>query len=263
MPPLVSVLAIAFLYLGVIFSFLFTYQISTVITMDIDGFLLLLPLNQLIMTAHIVTESVLSYEKDEQRSSKIDSIPVLSKINKLLENAKLWPLFGVIMLVPVLGILLIILILFGQGPNALIKMWTETSDFALSKQVAPQNLYYDEHYLCTVAAGGHRKVVKPKRRGVRHGHEVIVNRQLCVANAFEQILEIHTPKFHKRLRHFYDTYGFPIAKLIKSRYVADLVWFIMKPLEWLFVIVLYLTEVHPEDRIALQYTGKRVEDFID
>lgn len=35
----------------------------------------------------------------------------------------------------------------------------------------------------------------------------------------------------------------------------------MKPLEWLFLIVLYLTEVHPEDRIALQYTGKGVHDF--
>ncbi len=27
----------------------------------------------------------------------------------------------------------------------------------------------------------------------------------------------------------------------------------MKPLEWLFLAVLYLTEVHPEDRIAVQY----------
>lgn len=35
----------------------------------------------------------------------------------------------------------------------------------------------------------------------------------------------------------------------------------MKPLEWFFVIVLYLTEVHPEDRIALQYTGKGLQDF--
>ena len=41
----------------------------------------------------------------------------------------------------------------------------ETSGWNLSRRVAPQNVYYDEHYLCTVAAGGHRKIVKPLRLG--------------------------------------------------------------------------------------------------
>lgn len=44
-----------------------------------------------------------------------------------------------------------------------------------------------------------------------------------------------------------------MARLIRSRYAADFVYFLMKPLEWLFLAVLYLTEVHPEDRIAVQY----------
>ena len=105
-------------------------------------------------------------------------------------------------------------------------------------------------------AGGHEKVVKPIRLGRRHGHEVIVNRQLCIANAFEQVLEERTPGFHRALRHFYDTYGFPVARLIHSKYTADLVYFIMKPLEWIFLCVLYLTDAHPENRIAVQYTGK-------
>ncbi|MFX3822726.1 DUF6688 family protein [Streptococcus suis] len=35
---------------------------------------------------------------------------------------------------------------------------------------------------------GHRKVVKPIRMGERHGHRVLVNRQLQIENAFEQIL---------------------------------------------------------------------------
>ncbi len=117
--------------------------------------------------------------------------------------------------------------------------------------------YYDEHYLCTVAAGGDRRIVKPIRMGIRHGHPVVVNRQLCVANAFEQILEERTPRFHKAVRSFYDTYGFPVAGLIKTKKAADAVYLIMKPLEWIFLIVLYLTDVNPEDRIALQYTGIR------
>lgn len=88
-----------------------------------------------------------------------------------------------------------------------------------------------------------------------YGREV-VNRQLCIANAFEQVLEEYTPHLHKAVRGFYDKYGFPVAKLIKKQWIADIVYFIMKPLEWLFVIVLYTIDVHPENRIAVQYMGK-------
>ncbi len=165
------------------------------------------------------------------------------------------------MMIPLIGIMIIVLLLFGQAPDAAIKAFTETSDFLLSTKVSPQNLVVDEHYLCTVAAGGDRKIVKPLRRGIRHGHAVTVNRQLEVANAFEEVIMVRTPAFHRHLRHFYDTYGLPVARLIKSNIAADSDYFIMKPLEYVFVIVLYLTEVHPEDRIALQYTGTTLEKF--
>lgn len=99
-------------------------------------------------------------------------------------------------------------------------------------------------------------MVKPIRMGVRHGHPVIVNRQLCVANAFEQILEERVPDLHRRIRNFYDRYGFPIAKLIRSPYAADVVYFIMKPLEWVFLLVIYASDVKPENRIAVQYLPK-------
>ena len=171
------------------------------------------------------------------------------------------PILGLILVIPVIGIMVVALVLFGQAPDAAIKAFTETSDFLLSTKVSPQNLYQDEHYLCTVAAGGDRKLVKPIRRGLRHEHEVIVNRQLQVANAFEEELMIHTPKLHRKVRDFYDTYGFPVAKAIKKNWIADLVYFIMKPLEYLFVIVLYAVEVHPEDRIAIQYTGTNLDAF--
>ena len=160
---------------------------------------------------------------------------------------------------PILGMLISFLTLLGQAPDAIIKAWTETADWNLSNRIAPQNIQVDEHYLCTVAAGGHKKIVKPIRLGQRHGHEVIVNRQLCIANAFEQILEERTPKLHKRIRGFYDKYGFPISKLIHFKYVADFIYFIMKPLEWLFLIVLYLVDREPENRIAVQYMGESFE----
>ena len=43
--------------------------------------------------------------------------------------------------------------------------------------------------LCTVALRGHEKLVRPTRMGLRRGERIVVNRQLCVANAFEQLLE--------------------------------------------------------------------------
>ena len=72
-----------------------------------------------------------------------------------------------------------------------------------------------------------------------HGHEVVVNRQLCIANAFEEVIQEKTPRFHRAIRSFYDKYGFPVAKLIKHKWSADIVYILMKPLEWIFLIVLY------------------------
>mgnify|MGYP005782217601 FL=1 len=97
------------------------------------------------------------------------------------------------------------------------------------------------------------KIVKPIRKGMRHGHEVIVNRQLCIANAFEQVMEEYTPVFHRHIRKFYDKYGFPVARAIRSPYIADVVYILMKPLEVMFLLVLYTVDVNPENRIAVQY----------
>lgn len=257
-PPLVTVLAMAAVYLGGALLVIFTWQVYA----DwMDLYLVLVPLNYFLITARMILVKMDEYREDPERSSKIDSVPFLGAVNHLLKEAKRWPAAALLLMWPLLGILILILLLFGQAPDAVIKAFTETSDFRLSTQIAPPNVMVDEHYLCTVAAGGDKRIVHPIRRGIRHGHEVTVNRQLCVANAFEQILEERTPELHRRVRHFYDTYGFPVARMIRKRWIADLVYLLMKPLEWFFVIVLYLTEVHPEDRIALQYTGKGLQDF--
>lgn len=257
-PPLVTVLAMAAVYLGGALLVIFTWHVYA----DwMDLYLVLVPLNYFLITARLILVKMDEYREDPERSSKIDSVPFLGAVNHLLKEAKRWPAAALLLMWPLFGILILILLLFGQAPDAVIKAFTETSDFRLSTQIAPPNVMVDEHYLCTVAAGGDKRIVHPIRRGIRHGHEVTVNRQLCVANAFEQILEERTPELHRRVRHFYDTYGFPVARMIRKRWIADLVYLLMKPLEWFFVIVLYLTEVHPEDRIALQYTGKGLQDF--
>ena len=154
---------------------------------------------------------------------------------------------------PLLGFIITILVLLGQQPDSMIKAFTETSDWLLSQKLSPPTVYYDSHYLCTVAAGGHRRLVRPLRMGVRHGNRIIVNRQLCIANAFEELISDKMPRFHRVIRHVYDTYGYPISKHIKTPLAADVTYLIMKPLEWLFLLVLYLCDREPENRIARQY----------
>ena len=249
LPPLVSVAAISAMYLGTAECILWILQIF-----DREYLLLcLFPANCILICAKTVRNKMREWNHRENGPLADLKNPLLNLLNRKLYDARLWPLAAFLLMWPLLGICIAVLTLFGQRPDAAIRAFTETSDWNLSQQTAPQNLYYDEHYLCTVAAGGHRRVVKPLRRGLRHGHPVIVNRQLCVANAFEQLLEERVPVFHRHIRRFYDTYGFPIAKLIRSPYAADAVYFLMKPLEYLFLLVLYSCDQNPENRIAVQY----------
>lgn len=247
-PPLVIVIGIAAMYIGMAECILWIVQVALG-----QPFLCLFPANCILIGMKAIAHKVYEWKQLQKGASVTYQYKAFNRLNQKLINANLWPLAGFIVMLPLLGIFIAILTLFGQQPDAFVRAWTETSDWQLSQKIAPQNVYRDEHYLCTVAAGGHRRVVHPIRMGERRGHRIVVNRQLCIANAFEQLLEERTPRFHRALRNFYDTYGFPIARLIHSRFVADIVYFIMKPLEWLFLIVLYCCDVKPENRIAVQY----------
>ena len=55
------------------------------------------------------------------------------------------------------------------------------------------------------------------------------------------------------VRYIYDTYGYPVSNLITSPLRADLIYIMMKPLEWIFLFVLYLLDLRPEQRIRNQY----------
>lgn len=256
LPPLVTVLSISGMYLGIGECVLWCVQIwgSHAFLNDLDGVLCLFPLNCIFLAVRLIRKKMAEWNRLESHGGDAYADkPVLNGLNCFLRKSQYWPLAAFVLMWPLLGILIAILVLFGQKPDAVIKAWTETADWRLSERTAPPQLYYDEHYLCTVAAGGHKKVVKPLRMGERHGHRVVANRQLCIANAFEQILEERTPRFHRAVRHFYDTYGFPVARLIRTKKAADVVYVIMKPLEWVFLLVLYLCDANPENRIAVQY----------
>lgn len=258
--PLAIVIAISALYLGMLQNVVFMIQIHYAEMTDlIHLFLILLPLNCILISIRVIRAKIVEWK--DHRSDRYQGNGFFDHCNRFLSRSTRWPLAAFVLVLPLLGVIVIGMLLFGQRPDSIIKAWTETSDWTLSQHQSPPNVTVDQHYLCTVAAGGHQKIVKPIRRGVRHGNEVIVNRQLCIANAFEQLLEERTPRFHKIVRSFYDKYGFPLSKLIRSKTVADIVYLLMKPLEWIFLFVLYLADTDPESRIIIQYTGKRLEDI--
>ncbi|MBB6635077.1 DUF6688 domain-containing protein [Cohnella thailandensis] len=158
---------------------------------------------------------------------------------------------------PVQLVISLVLGLFGQRPDGIVRAFLDTSGYHLSKLPAPppEMLPGDGHYLCTVAARGHSRVVKPLRAGIRHGEAIPVNRQLLIANAFENVLEQYAPTFHRKVRRLYDKYGFPISRHIRTKVAADIVYLAMKPLEWFFLLVLYTVDAKPENRIHVQYSG--------
>ena len=250
-PPLVTVLCMAPQYLMIITLVVWCIQFKD-ITNSLP--LMILPFNIVVMILTLIRIKIAewnaSVEHDEALYGKNAFFRAL---NKCMAKSSRWPVFAFVAVIPLLGVMLLILTLFGQQPDIIVKAWTETADYAFSQKIPPEVLPYDAHYLCTVAARGHKGLVHPLRLGERNGTVVTVNRQLEIANAFEQVLEEHTPRFHRLVRNFYDKHGLPIARLIHGKFSSDLVYILMKPLEWIFLIVLYLTDPNPENRIHVQY----------
>lgn len=65
-----------------------------------------------------------------------------------------------------------------------------------------------------------------------------VNGQLRTLRAFEEKLARLHPAFHGRLRRLYNRVGPPVAACIRSPFIADLVYLLLKPIEWLARIYL-------------------------
>jgi len=255
-PPLVSAVLIALTYIGNI-----QLPILSVQLFKPHKLLYFIPpavyaLNFLLVTVRAIRAEIadqLQYlsHNNSEGAGRIDRL-----LYRMLDRSTKWVTLSFILLLPIIGIITVLLILFGQEPSGMVKAFTETADWTFSQRIPPPPEYYMGHYLCTAAAGGHRKIVRPTRYGIRRGERIIVNRQLCIANAFEDLIQERTPRLHKRIRRFYDTHGYPIATKMTTKTRADIVYILMKPLEWIFLLVLYTFDADPESRIAVQYTEK-------
>jgi disulfide bond formation protein DsbB len=172
-----------------------------------------------------------------------------------------------ILCLPILAILTAILLLVGQKPDSLVRAFTDTYKHGFSQwDYKCDNVQCGGHYLCSVAANGHTKIVKPQRRGIRNGHNIICNRQLLISNAFEDLIQDRLPFLHKPIRRHYNKVGNLIHKyydIFNNKFVSDFIYILMKPFEWFFLLTLYTFDRKPENRIAKQYISSTDRQQID
>lgn len=251
--PIISAVSIACTALGIIAGFFIYIQLETNFEpLHLYGWLYLANIILLAIRRinfHITEHVRLVNERETVFRSKFGAW-----LGKIMSKVSTMTLFSFALIFPIAVILEILFIIFGQGPDGFIKAFTMTADWTFSTQTPPPPIEYEGHYLCTVAAGGHKNIVRPLRYGKRLGSKIIVNRQLLTANAFEDLIMEKLPRFHKAVRGFYDKYGYPVSHHITSPLRADIVYVLMKPLEYMFIFVLYLCDSHPENRIAVQYS---------
>lgn len=260
LPPLISAFSIASVLLGLIAGIFLYIQLLYNCNDWIYLFCLLYLANVIMLAVrrirfHITEHVRIANERETAYRTKFGAW-----LGKIMSKVSTMTLFSFALIFPIATILEILSLIFGQGADGFIKAFTMTADWTFSTQIPPPPLEYNGHYLCTVAAGGHKKVVKPLRYGKRIGHYIVVNRQLLIANAFEDLIAEKMPKFHKAVRGFYNKYGYPVSRHITTPFRADIVYIMMKPLEYIFVSVLYLFDSQPENRIAVQYSDYKRRD---
>ena len=195
--------------------------------------------------------------------NKIQASGILSKISLSILNLNpimKYPLL-VLLLIPVIILLSLLLILFGQKPDSIIKAFTDTYKHGFSQlDYMCDNVSCGGHFLCSVGANGHKTIVKPIRFGERNGSKIICNRQLLISNAFEDLIQDKLPETHKFIRNNYNKVGNLVHRyyyIFNIKIVSDLIYLLMKPLEWLFLLILYTFDSKPENRIAVQYLNKK------
>lgn len=255
-PPLLELLVNAFLVSGIVLNIVLCFHIS-------DGLLSVLG------NIPIILILIMALKKNHQLFTQHISNEDLAYQNSVawkILTAKPFVKYPVLLLLclPSIVLMAAVLTLFGQKPDSMIRAFTETYHHGFSQwDYKCDNVECGGHYLCSVAAKGHPSVVKPTRFGHRAGGLIVCNRQLLVSNAFEELIQEGFPFLHKKIRKNYNRVGDLVHKyyyIFNNKFVCDFVYISMKPLEWIFLIVLYTFDRKPENRIARQYTsgGKKL-----
>jgi len=266
LPPFSELILSSFLILGLILNLVFCKHFTTIEDGDIWWLFGNVPIIMILL--------ILLAEKQKQLKKYLEKndFPATGFLGSIsvfilrLQPALKYPVLA-ILLVPFIILLSLLLILFGQRPDSIIKAFTDTYKHGFSElDYMCDNVQCGGHFLCSVGANGHKAIVKPKRYGERNENKIICNRQLLISNAFEEILEEKFPTSHKIIRTIYNKIGNTIHRhyhIFNNKYVSDIIYLFMKPLEVFFLLTLYTVDHKPENRIAAQYLKKNDKEKIN
>ncbi|MCW3071415.1 MAG: hypothetical protein JWO44_1305 [Bacteroidetes bacterium] len=253
--PVLEVISNCFLLLAIPLNGFISYQVGFPIALVWNLPIVFLFILQLAQNHR----QLLEYSKEMDPTSGGIIVRLAWKILQLNPFVKI-PLL-LILCLPLMVLITAVLLLFGQKPDSIVRAFTDTYKHGFSQlDYMCDNVECGGHFLCSVAANGHKGFVKPERYGERGGGKIICNRQLLVSNAFEELMEQRLPKIHKVIRHNYNKVGNLVHRhygIFNNKFVADAVYVLMKPLEWFFVLVLYTFDSKPENRIARQYLSAK------
>ena len=258
--PLVELLLNALLITGLCLNVLLVMHIHP---QEFGGFFWSLGNVPIIMLFIMVMQKNKQLLQNGLEQDRVAAHNAVSAISLKILRCNAWIRFPVLALLalPLLLLLSLVLFLLGQKPDTLIRAFTETYKHGFSQlDYMCENVQCGGHFLCSVAANGHKAIVQPERYGERNGHKIICNRQLLIANAFEDLLQQHTPRVHQCIRKEYNKVGSLVHRyygVFNNKLVADVVYVVMKPLEWFFLLVLYAFDTKPENRIAQQYLSSK------
>ncbi|MEL6657056.1 MAG: DUF6688 family protein [Bacteroidota bacterium] len=267
-PPIQILICTVLLTIGVGLNFQFIYQISWHDTSRIHlwnqgdragVFLAMYPALLIMISIEIVVKMIRN--KAQLNRGVEYSNKWLAAINNRLIEVNNLPLFAVLLTLPLFLVLMLALVLFGQDVDAFTKVYSETATWRFSEHIHPPTV--DDrhgHYLCTVAALGAPSIVKPIAIGLRNHQPIVVNRQLQIANAFEFMIQERFPKAHRIIRSCYDKYGLNLSKRVNTERLSNLTYYLMKPLEWFFLLALYTFCLKPEKIIKMQYLPVAEDD---
>jgi len=257
--PLAEVFHNSFLILGLVLNFLFCWHFTTI---EDGPFLWIFGNAPIIMLFLIMLvenqRRINRFTTENEYTSDTSLGRVCASIIELEPTLK-FPILTVL-LIPFLILLSLFLLVFGQKPDSLIRAFTDTYKHGFSQlDYMCDNVSCGGHFLCSVGADGHKAVVKPIRYGERNGAKIICTRQLLVSNAFEELVAERLPSLHQLVRRNYNKVGDVVHKhyhFFNIKFVSDIVYLLMKPLEWFFLVTLYSFDQKPENRIAKQYLSK-------
>jgi hypothetical protein len=266
LPPVAEVFLNSFLILGLLLNIIFCIHFTTVEDGYMWWILGNIPILFLFFIQLAENQKLLNLYIEENDFTTNNFIGKCCRSILKLEPVFKYPVLT-ILLVPVIILLSLFLILFGQKPDSIIKAFTDTYKHGFSQlDYMCDNVECGGHFLCSVGANGHRNIVKPIRYGERNANKIICNRQLLISNAFEEWLQENFPAAHKIVRQHYNKVGNAIHKhygIFNNKLVSDIVYIAMKPLEIIFLLTLYTFDNKPENRIAMQYLNKKDKEKIN